>query len=65
MAIAGECRDKGYPWEWHGIIHSLRRPSRKFYVAFSSHIIQAIVAGAIAAAWRHDGKGKEHRGDAR
>lgn len=61
MAIAGEVRDKGNTWDWNGIVRSLARPSRTFKVAFGSHLGQALVAGVIAATWRHNAARKTIR----
>ena len=51
MALSSEVRDKSEIWGWAGLRNALRNPTREFVRAFCIHLVQALVAGALALSW--------------
>lgn len=52
MALGGEVARKNEEWGWRGLYRSLRKPSRTFVIAFTTHLPQLITCCIMAYRWR-------------
>lgn len=45
LALAGLVERNGYQWDWYGILSSLHKPDKQFWLGFATHFPQLLLAG--------------------